>query len=138
MEAVGLLEYDGEPFIVSVAVPKAGDLVLTITDHERLSGVTYTLTDGKASLTYGSLSLPLDNAYAADGLFLCSRLFALSPDHFREARVVTENGVTFSTMTFRTEEGDITVLTQRGLSRPDRITADLNGHSLSFQFVNEP
>lgn len=138
-DAHGVLSYDGEDYEVLVSVQKAGDVLLQIVTPAPLAGAVFELRDGKAVLSFGDVSRELaDGGYAAEqGILLAARMFSLSGSDYTGAGVTTEAGTKYSYATYTVEGGTVTVYLQKGLSTPDRLTAELNGHTLSFRFMNE-
>ena len=136
----GLLTYDDTEYEVLVSVQKAGDILLQIIRPTALTGTVFELRDGKTILSYGSLTEEAeDGGYAAEqGILLAARMFSLSGSDFVKAGVITESGNQYSYAAYAVEGGTVTVYLQDGLSTPDHLSAELNGHSLSFRFMNEP
>ena len=137
--AHGLLTLDGTEYEVLVSVRQAGDLLLQVIRPEALSGAVFELREGEVTVSCGTLTeIWQDGGYAAEeGILLAARIFSLSGDDYHNAGVTKEAGVTYSYAEFHVEGGTVTVYRQKGLSQPDRITAELNGHTLSFRYMNE-
>ncbi len=139
-EAHGILTYDGEEYEVLVSVQKAGNILMQIIRPTILAGAVFELRDGEVILSCGSLTVEQeDGGYSAEqGILLAARMFSLSGKNYSGAGVVNEQGTKYSYATYTVTGGTVTVYLQDGLSTPDRLTADLNGHTLSFRFMNEP
>ncbi len=136
----GLLTYDGEEYEVLISVQKAGDILLQIIRPTVLAGAVFELRDGETILSCGSLTEELeDGGYAAEqGILLAARMFSLSGSDYTGAGVATEKGIKYSYATYTVEGGTVTVYLQDGQISPEQLTAELNGHTLSFRFMNEP
>jgi hypothetical protein len=137
--ARGILTHDGTAYEVVVSVEKAGDLLLQIVTPEPLSGAVFELREGDVIVSCGALTeVWQDGEYAKEeGILLCARMFSLSGDDYRDAGVRSEDGISYSYAEYRVVGGTVTVYRQKGLSEPSHITATLNGHELSFRYVNE-
>ncbi len=138
-EAQGVLTYDGAEYEVLVSVRQAGDILLQIVRPEVLAGAAFELREGNVIVSCGTLTEEWeDGGYAAEeGILLAARMFSLSGSNYVGAGITTEEGVTYSYAEYAVEGGAVTVFRQKGLPDPSRITAELNGHALSFRFVNE-
>jgi len=139
-EAKGVLTYDDEEYEVLISVQKAGDILLQIIRPTVLAGAVFELRDGEAILSCGSLTAEQEVAgfSAEQGILLAARMFSLSGSDYTGAGVLNEQGTKYSYATYTVAGGTVTVYLQDGISTPDRLTANLNGHTLSFRFMNEP
>ena len=139
LKAEGILTYDGEDYTVAVEVPRSGDIVLTVVGSHPLCGSRWELTEGRATVSFGGISQEWeDGGYAAEhGILLTARLFALSGQDYIGTDVVTDGEARYSCATYAAPGGTVTVYRQADIPMLDRITGELNGHSLSFRFVNE-
>lgn len=139
LEARGVLEYDGHRYIVGITVPEAGDIEIEISEPEVIAGTVFSLSDGKVSVSYGGITADIDDSYpSTDGILLLRYMFSLTGDCFLGASVIIEDGVKYSRADYRTPAGDVSVFVQPGSNSPTKLTATLNGHDLSFIFMNEP
>ena len=139
-ETHGILTYDGEDYEVLISVRKAGDILMQIIRPTLLAGSVFELRDGETILSCGSLTAEQeDGGYCAEqGILLAARMFSLSGNDYSSAGVINEQGTKYSYATYTVTGGTVTVYLQDSLSTPDRLTANLNGHTLSFRFMNEP
>ncbi len=139
-DAHGTLTYDGEDYEVLVTVRKAGDLLLQVIRPSVLAGAVFELRDGSVLVSCGTLTEEWeDGGYAAEqGLLLAARMFSLSGEDYSGAGVKTLEGERYSYATYTVEGGTVTLLFADGTASPHRMEATLNGHTLCFQFMNEP
>lgn len=138
LEVYGVLEYDGSRFYVKVAMPRSEDIEILISEPEEIAGTVLCLIGGEISVRSGEVSVKLSDTYpATDGILLLRYMLSLSGDSFLGAQAVSEGGVKYSRADYRTSAGEVSLYVQLGDNSPTRLTGELNGHSLSFIFVNE-
>ena len=143
LDVSGVLTYDGNEYSVDVSVPESGDIEITVLLPERLKGAAFSLRDGICSFNFAGVGSELDDGgySASSGILLSAEMFALTADAFAGSEVITENGVRYCAAEYKVDSehasGTVRVFTQSGLSFPEKITAELNGHSLSFVFAKE-
>lgn len=139
LDARGILTYDDQSYEVLLTVAKAGDLKLQILTPERVAGMILELSDGKAFLRFDQITAELGpEAYAAkEGILLAAQMFSLSSKSYNGAGVITQNNLRYSYAKYEVKDGSVTVFIPDGSSMPDHMTAELNGHTFVFQFVNE-
>jgi len=137
--AHGVLTHDGTEYEVLISVQQAGDILLQVIRPEILSGAVFELREGEILVSCGTATEAWqDGGYAAEeGILLAARMFSLSGGDYHDAGVTKENGLSYSYAEFRVEGGTVTVYRQKGISAPSHITATLNGHTLSFRYMNE-
>lgn len=139
LEARGVLEYDGHRYTVGITVSEAEEIKIEISEPEIISGTVFSLSGGKASVSYGGITADIADSYpSTDGILLLRYMFSLTGDCFLGASVISEDGVKYSRTDYRTPAGDVSVFVQPGNSVPTKLTASLNGHVFSFIFMNEP
>lgn len=139
LDAHGVLTYDGRDYEVLVSVGKAGDLKLQIVLPSSIAGMVFEVRDGVTYLTYNTIETELkDGGYAsAEGILLASQMFSLNAKSYDGAGVTTVNGIRYSYAKYNVPDGTVRVYIPDGQDLPDRIEAELNGHTFSFQFMNE-
>ncbi len=139
IEASGILTYDGRDYGVSITAKANKDYSLSITSSGELCGMTFSFTDGKVFISDGIVSGELnDGGYSLQhGILLSREMFFLQPNFMSGAEAIHENGVKYSSCTYSTDSGKVTVYSQVGAEAPDFIKATLNGHEFRFVFVNE-
>ena len=129
LEARGVLEYDGHRYTVGITVSEAEEIKIEISEPEIIAGTVFSLSGGKASVSYGGITADIADSYpSTDGILLLRYMFSLTG----------EDGVKYSRADYRTPAGDVSVFVQPGNSVPTKLTASLNGHVFSFIFMNEP
>lgn len=137
--ARGVLEYDGHRYTVGITVSEAEEIKIEISEPEIIAGTVFSLSGGKASVSYGGITADIADSYpSTDGILLLRYMFSLTGDCFLGASVISEDGVKYSRADYRTPAGDVSVFVQPGNSAPTKLTASLNGHVFSFIFMNEP
>ncbi|MBQ4064874.1 MAG: hypothetical protein IJD10_02115 [Clostridia bacterium] len=138
-DARGVLTFDGTEYEVLVSVRQAGDVLLQVISPKVLAGAVFELREGEAIVSCGALTEAWeDGGYAAEqGILLTARIFSLSGDDYVGAGVTTEGKETYSYAEYAVEGGTVTVYRQKKQEAPCFITAKLNGHTLSFRFMNE-
>jgi hypothetical protein len=138
-DARGVLTFDGTEYEVLVSVRKAGDVLLQIIRPKALAGAVFELRDGEAIVSCGTLTESWeDGGYAAEqGILLTARIFSLSGSDYVGAGVKTEGAEKYGYAEYAVEGGTVAVYRQKEQDTPCFITAKLNGHTLSFRFMNE-
>ena len=138
-EANGTLTYDGTKYSVSVSAQKSGDLEIKVKEPTELCGMTFSIIDGKVSISDGKITEEInDDGYSAEnGILLSRNMFSIPSGALSGAETTEKNGIKYSKAIYTLPTGEVIVYTQTGLSSPDMIEAKLNGHEFSFVFVNE-
>ncbi len=138
-EAYGKLSFDGKEYEVLVSVKKIGDVILQIVKPENLKGMVFELSDGEVQITTSGLTQSInDGGYSAkEGILLSANMFSLSGDNLLDVDIVSENNVKYNRAEYAVPCGKVSVFVQNGLDAPEKLEANLNGHSFSFIFMNE-
>ena len=69
LEARGVLEYDGHRYTVGITVSEAEEIKIEISEPEIISGTVFSLSDGKASVSYGGITADIADSYRRDTSF---------------------------------------------------------------------
>lgn len=63
LEARGVLEYDGHRYTVGITVSEAEEIKIEISEPEIIAGTVFSLSGGKASVSYGGITADIADSY---------------------------------------------------------------------------
>ena len=138
-KAHGILTYDGVEYEAKITVKQKDDITIEIIKPAELSGMSFILENGSVTVKSDDFSQTVsDGEYAAsEGILLVSKMFSLSGDSLSGSEIINENGVRYCRSEYTVPRGSVFVYIQDGLSSPEKLTANIGGHSFSFIFMNE-
>ena len=133
------IKFDGRDYEADITVISENDISISFSEPSTLNNTVLEMKNGECFLSVSGITLPInDGGYSSDnGLFLIRHFFSLSNKNYTDASVIKSGGIQYCVENYKTNVGTISAYFTSDNHIPDKISADLHGHSIELVIVNE-
>ena len=137
-ESTVKVEYEGAEYLIALEMKAYDDVSLTFIKPEKLNNMKLVLNQGKTSIVYRGISIPIEGDYAKDnGILQLLQVFTADKSTYDSAKIVKVSGVKYCRQRYINGKNCVDIYFLQDSNSPSFIDAALNGRVFRVTFVNE-